>query len=334
MRFLQYLPELERRGLSFVISPLFKDDYVEALYGGRSTLGLAGRAMLRRFSVLWPARELDLIWMEQEALPWMPWLIEGGLLPRGIPLILDCDDAVFHRYDMHSSRGVRWLLGSKIDAVMRRADLVAAGNGYLAARARSAGAPRVEVVPTVVDAERYRPRNRAGGAVTVGWIGSPSTTRYLDSVTGAVSRASAKAGFDCVAIGAKADQLGDGTFSAQPWTEAAEVDLLQDIDIGIMPLPDTPWARGKCGYKLIQYMACGKPVVASPVGVNTEIVRHGENGFLAETEAEWEEALTRLARDPELRQRMGASGRRRVEREYSLQVQAPRVVELIRSVVA
>jgi glycosyltransferase involved in cell wall biosynthesis len=112
------------------------------------------------------------------------------------------------------------------------------------------------------------------------------------------------------------------------------VELLQDIDIGVMPLPDTPWERGKCGYKLIQYMACGKPVVASPVGVNSEIVRHGESGFLAETDAEWEEALTMLAADPGLRQRMGAAGRRRVEEEYSLQVQAPRLIELICSMVA
>jgi glycosyltransferase involved in cell wall biosynthesis len=113
------------------------------------------------------------------------------------------------------------------------------------------------------------------------------------------------------------------------WSEAAEVPFLQAVDIGIMPLSDTPWARGKCGYKLIQYMACGLPVVASPVGVNAEIVEHGVNGFLATTEAEWSEALATLLRDPALRQRMGAAGRRKVEEHYSLQVWGPRVAALL-----
>jgi glycosyltransferase involved in cell wall biosynthesis len=335
LRLLQYLPELEKAGLSFTVQPLFGDDYVKALYGGHSKLAAMARGLLRRVSALRRPRGFDAVWMEQEALPWAPWLVEGGLLPREIPLILDCDDAVFHRYDMHSSATVRRLLGRKVDAVMRRAALVTAGNGYLAARACSAGAVRIEIVPTVVDAARYRPHSPPGSeGVIVGWIGSPNTARYLALAAKALSRAACRRSLTGVAIGARPDQVRDTLFTAKPWAEATEVGLLRDIDVGIMPLPDTPWERGKCGYKLIQYMACGKPVIASPVGVNTEIVRHGENGFLAETEAEWEEALTALAADPELRKRMGAAGRRRVEEEYSLQVQAPRLVELIRSVVA
>src|SRR6056297_1871598 len=104
------------------------------------------------------------------------------------------------------------------------------------------------------------------------------------------------------------------------------------MDIGVMPLPDTPWMRGKCGYKLIQYMACGLPVIASPVGVNAEIVEHGVNGFLVGTDEEWKSALTILLKDPDLRRRMGREGRKKVEREYSLQVQGPRVARLLREV--
>ena len=107
---------------------------------------------------------------------------------------------------------------------------------------------------------------------------------------------------------------------------------VQAMDIGIMPLPDQTWARGKSGYKLIQYMACGLPVVASPVGGNSELVAHGETGFLATSPEEWRAALTRLLDDPELRKRIGAAGRERVVKEYSLAVHAPRLVELLRSV--
>jgi hypothetical protein len=105
------------------------------------------------------------------------------------------------------------------------------------------------------------------------------------------------------------------------------------MDIGIMPLTDTPWSRGKCGYKLIQYMACGLPVVASPVGVNTHIVEHGVNGFLAASDAEWRDALYKLARDPGLRQKMGTAGRLKVETDYSLAAWGPRVAAMLSHVV-
>jgi hypothetical protein len=114
--------------------------------------------------------------------------------------------------------------------------------------------------------------------------------------------------------------------------EETEVSAIQSMDIGVMPLTDTPWARGKCGYKLIQYMACGLPVIASPVGVNKDIVEHGVNGFLAETDKEWCSAIETLLSDSELRRRMGAAGRKKVEESYSLQVWGPRVAQMLRGV--
>lgn len=117
-----------------------------------------------------------------------------------------------------------------------------------------------------------------------------------------------------------------------PWAEETEGRLIQSMDIGIMPLDDTPWSRGKCGYKLIQYMACGLPVVASPVGVNSEIVEDGVTGFLASSDAEWRDAISRLLADADLRRRMGEAGRKRMEELYSLQVWGPRVAEMLRQV--
>ena len=133
-------------------------------------------------------------------------------------------------------------------------------------------------------------------------------------------------------LGAQLEAQSIGNLEVIAWSEDTEVDTIQSMDIGVMPLPDTPWARGKCGYKLIQYMACSLPVIASPVGVNKEIVEHGINGFLAETHDEWVKALNTLLGDADLRQRMGAAGRAKVEREYSLQVYGPKVANLLSGV--
>ena len=124
-----------------------------------------------------------------------------------------------------------------------------------------------------------------------------------------------------------------GTLKILPWAEETEVNLIQDMDIGVMPLPDTHWTRGKCGYKLIQYMACGLPAIASPVGVNCDIVADGVNGFLAENDDEWRTEIKKLLDDPDLRHRMGTAGRKKVEEQYSLQVWGPRVAQMLRGVV-
>jgi len=332
----QFARYLEGEGIHLQLEPFFDDAYVKAIYGtDRRSLSVAGH-FIRRASALFRSAEADAIWMEKEAFPWLPWMIERACLPRSIPLIVDYDDAIFHRYDMHRSGVVRTLLGKKIDSVMRRADLVLAGNPYLAERARTARANRVEIIPTVVDLERYTPTGsrRDSKPVVIGWVGSPTTALYLAPVKRLLSRLATRYPISCVAIGARQDQVADGPFIATAWSEANEVKLLSEIDIGIMPLPDEPYTQGKCGYKLIQYMACGLPVVASAVGVNKEIVREGENGFLATSDREWEDALVRLILDPDLRRRMGVAGRIRVEAEFSLQRQAPRLEQLLRSVTA
>jgi glycosyltransferase involved in cell wall biosynthesis len=270
------------------------------------------------------------VWIEKELLPWVPAFAEFMLLPRGVRVILDYDDAVFHRYDMHASVAVRAVLGQKLDKLMARADLVLAGNGYLAERARQAGAKRVAIVPTVVDLERYCPTSHElEGPVTVGWIGSPNTAPYLDQVKPVVNALAAGGRIRAVAIGARQDQVDGSAFEAVSWTEESEVDHLARCDIGIMPLTDTPWERGKCGYKLIQYMALALPVVASPVGVNTTLVGP-DSGFLARDEKEWRAALLSLASDAGKRRMQGAAGREKVAKEYSLQVWAGRLSGLLR----
>ena len=331
LRTMQYIPYLQAAGLDVEVSSLFDAAYLTDMYRGvrkPSQLMTYYRRRLERMRGAQP----DIIWLEKEALPWLPWLAERTALPRGVPVVSDYDDAIFHRYDRHRSKLVRFSLGNKIDRVMAHSALVTAGNSYLAERAASAGSSQIRIVPTVVDVDAYHVQPSHVGACRprVGWIGTPETwekfgqpmldlVRQVGSTHHAVFRA----------VGAGQAQPNSEDVEFLDWSEDSEVSLIQGMNIGIMPLPDTPWARGKCGYKLIQYMACGLPVVASPVGVNSDIVEHGVNGFLAETDAEWKTVLEMLLRDPDLRRQMGAAGRKKVEEHYSLQVWGPRVAAML-----
>lgn len=338
MRFMQYLPYIADAGIDVTVSPLFLDAYVAGLQSGRRDAADMARSYLRRLRILLSCRKYDLLWIEKESLPWLPARFEQALLSARIPYVLDYDDAVFHYYDQHRHAPVRRILGGKHAALMRGAALVVAGNAYLADFARLAGAGRVEVVPTAIDLERYDPCAIQGatncmGPPAVGWIGQRATAAFLQPLVPVFDRLAAEGTGRFIAIGIDTKALGLPMDSI-PWSERTEVDSIRNLDVGIMPLVDGPFERGKCGYKLIQYMACGLAVVASPVGVNRQIVKHGENGFLAETPAEWAKALETLLADVDLRQRMGRAGRQVVEREYCTRVTGPRLVELLMGVAA
>jgi glycosyltransferase involved in cell wall biosynthesis len=332
-RSFQYLPWLDAAGIEVAVVPLFSDAYVAALQRGQKNLQEIKRAYPRRVKALLNARSFDLIWIEKEALPWLPAWMERLLTPTGIPYVLDYDDAVFHYYDRHRNFFARALLAGKHPALMRGAALVVAGNDYLAGFARQAGARRVELVPTVIDLDRYpaavqKAVTEPSALPCVGWIGQRSTASFLLPYKPLFQRLSAAGQARFAVIGIDASAL-DLPMESIPWSEQTEATAIAGFDIGIMPLVDEPFARGKCGYKLIQYMACGLPVVASPVGVNRQIVEHGVNGFLAETPGQWERALQLLLVDADLRKRMGLAGRRKTERDYCIQITGPKLVELL-----
>lgn len=336
MRTLQYVPALRGMGWSVDIAPLLDDGYVRALYSGSPKVLHVLRAYGRRFRQGATLRNYDVVLVEKEMFPWLPWFIESMLLSRCRSVVVDYDDAIFHQYDLSDSGIVRAFLGQKIDRVMASADAVVVGNDYLSERATKAGCRRVEWIPTVIDASRYFERSveKAPDSVTVGWIGTPSTAKLLKPLFPVFADIARETGVRFQAIGARADQLDGSPFEAVEWSEDREVSLLSSLDIGIMPLQDEPWQRGKCGYKLIQYMACGLPVVASPVGVNASLVSHGRDGYLASTESEWKNALIQLIDSVELRRRMGREGASKVRRTYTLQAQAPRLAKVLESVVA
>ena len=338
LRMFQYLPFLQSAGMEFTVIPLLPQWYLDYIYarGSASFQWLDFfKSFGQRLQQVLFLKNYDLVWIQGEIFPWLPAFAEELLSFRKIPYVVDYDDAIFHRYDEHRSCLVRKLLGRKIESVMLRSDLVVAGNDYIARKAELAGARQVAMLPTVVDRDRYRPREtkRAGALFTIGWIGSPSTFAYLDLVIPALRALRFTIDFKLLLIGSGPIDIPDIQVEYHPWSETTEVDLLRHCDVGIMPLADAPWERGKCGFKLIQYMACALPVIASPVGANCHIVSHEKNGFLASTLKDWEGYLHLLSSDSALREKLGKAGRARVETDFSLQVCAPKLLKLFQAVV-
>jgi len=349
LRSYQYLPILREFGFEIDVAPLLDDSYLEDLYNGRKKkkVNLAHRYLARFLKVI-SYRKYDLLWIEKELFPWLPSWVEEWLSAFGGKYIVDYDDAVFHRYDMLENELQKKIIGSKIDRVMKGAELVIAGNDYLAERAVKSGAKKVEYIPTVIDLDRYPMgngvKNKRITAVQnknfeivqdeifkIGWIGSPVTAQYLYHVEPALTQVCRNNKACLKTIGAGPLKMKNIIVKDLPWSEETEVSSIDNFDVGIMPLPDEPWTRGKCGYKLIQYMACGKPVIASGVGANIEIIDHGRNGFLVNSENEWVKAFTRLSKDRGLREKMGRCGREKVESEYCIQVTAPKLIRILQA---
>jgi glycosyltransferase involved in cell wall biosynthesis len=265
-----------------------------------------------------------------ELLPLMPGWVERSLLPR--PYIYDFDDAFYLKYRSGKLGVMRPFLGGKFDAVIAGAAAVTAGNNTLADYARGKNT-NTHLLPTVVDTERYMPASRPRNDIfTVGWIGSPSTAPYLTELVGPLSLIGKESPVRLVVIGGKAPSIPNVAVEEIEWSEQTEVVLINTFDVGVMPLPDDDWARGKCAFKLIQYMACAVPVVASRVGANIDVVQT-DCGFLATGEREWVDALRFIRDQPLARRQMGKAGRLRVGQHYSLHRNLPILADIIRKTV-
>jgi len=330
MRSLQYLPWFESSGIEPVVLPLIDDvmlryKYQHGAYRFQDLLFTYSQ----RIRALIGRQKFDLIWIEKEALPWFPVWFEKWLL-QSTPYILDFDDAIFHNYDLHRLAWVRFIYGRRIDHLMAGAALVIGGNCYLAERAAVAGTKQVGVIPTVVDLPRYTPKQDYSVTVKprIVWIGSPSTVRYLMDLAEPLRALAKQQSYVLRVIGGDV-MLPGVEVESLTWTLETEAELIAECDIGIMPLHDTPWEQGKCAYKLIQYMACGLPTVASPIGANRDVVIEAETGFFADKASEWEEQMALLLRDIALRERLGLAGRVRVEDEYCLQQTAPKLLNIL-----
>lgn len=332
VRLSQFQPGLAAVDIKLQIQSLLDDAYLQRSFSGRPpSLQSLFAAYGRRLQALRQPDRFDLAIVYAELLPFLPGWLERQLLQ--IPFLYDCDDAFFLKYRSGRLRLLQPLLGAKADRLMAAAVAVTAGNTTLAAHARRFNRS-VTVVPSVVDTDRFRPAvsppvECSGGPFTVGWIGSPSTAPYLDLLVEPLQQLALDRSVRLLVVGGPAPVITGVEVLEQPWSLEQEVPLIQQFDVGVMPLPDTLWARGKCAYKLIQCMACGIPVVASPVGANVEAVPL-QCGMLADTQEQWLAAFRLLAADADLRQRMGRAARHWVVERYSLRSALPLLVDVIR----
>jgi glycosyltransferase involved in cell wall biosynthesis len=334
----QWEPLLNRRGVEIVYHAFEDHKLHAALYKpGNLTnkLRFIAQAFARRLSSVRQVKAYDAVYLFREAALLGPPIFERLFERSGVPVIFDFDDAIFVPYVSPANGYLSYLkFPSKTRTICRLATHVMAGNAYLADYARQVN-DQVTILPTTIDTEKYRLEKRPENHIPIiGWSGSYSTVQHLDTLRTALGKLARQEQFRLRVIGTPRYEIDGVDVEAMSWRAATEVADLRPIDIGVMPLPDDKWSRGKCGLKALQYMALGIPTLCSPVGVNGEIIRDGENGFLAATEDQWIDRLTRLLKSAELRKRMGLAGRATVEANYSALSQAPRVYDIFASVVA
>lgn len=340
-RFYKIVPFLRAAGHQVVILAPLPDWVFRSLYGclfGKPRGRFSGKfsEYLRDVlypCVIWPTRRMqvtrwaawaDMVIVQRELYRAGDWSLENELRKRVPHFVWDYDDALYAVNAFGAS--------GHVNEVIRMADLVLAGNHTLAGYVKELGRPAV-VVPTCVDVQRYtsHPNCTAKGKIIVGWVGNPFNLRHFEVVVRALRRVCLQYPEVVIRIvtDGQRDALPGVRLEYKKWSLANEIEDLSSFDIGIMPLIDDEYTRGKCGFKLIQYMAAGLPTVSSPVGVNVQIVRNGVDGVLAATEDEWVEGLSQLIRNPEIRSRLGNEARRVIAERFDIQVAAGIVLESI-----
>jgi len=344
-RIAQFMPYLASVGIHVTLDSLFTPEFFRQVYKpghyARKAVTFAALS-LKRLDSLRDSSRYDLILVYREIFPIGPALIERLLTARRRPpVVFDFDDAIFLPSVSDANRLIAvFKQPQKVASIVRHSDHVITGNEFLADYARRFNSS-VTTIPTCVDTDRFVPLSGASQMPPapprepiVGWIGSPTTASYIRGLTNVLRRVRERHPFVLRVSGAGVPLTIPGIeIENRPWSLANEVELFNTCDIGVYPLDDDEWSKGKCGFKAIEFMACGVPVVASAVGVNRTIVQDGANGFLASTEDEWVEKLSRLLTDVELRRRFAAAGRRTIEDGYSLRVNAPALASTLRAVV-
>jgi len=289
-------------------------------------------------------KRYTLVLIEYELFPYFPALFEYILYKRGIRYIVDYDDAIFHKYDMSKNKLIYGFLKNKIAKVMKYADHVIVCNTYLESYAKKYNDNAFRL-PTVVQLDKYKKEmetfskqeliKKEDDTFVIGWIGSRTTSVYILEILPAIEKfvtTYPNVQFDLVGFDSNLlshEELEKYHMNVITWKEEKEIENILNFDVGVMPLNDDPWSRGKCGFKLVQYMSCSKPVIASPVGVNILLVKEDENGFLAKTVDEWFSAFEKLYLDKSLRKKMSEYNFHKIETEYSHEKNCSAYVELI-----
>lgn len=340
-RYEQYIPFLEENGFqcetSYIISE--KDDKI--FYGAGNYFGkfkILLKSHWHRWQELKHSKDYDIIFVQREAFMTGTWLYEKKYAQSTAKLVFDFDDAIWIPQISTGNKRLSFLKNfDKTQEIIRLSDLVIAGNEYLANYARQFN-PNTAIIPTTVDTDEHHRLdfpNKPKDKICIGWSGSFSTLPHFETAEPAL-----KIIQDKYPNKVYFKIMGDGTYYNESlqtqgiaWKKETEVQELSEIDIGIMPLPDDEWAKGKCGMKSLLYMAVEATSVISPVGVNTEIIQDGENGFLASTTEEWVAKLSELIENPEHIPKFGKKGRETVIERYSVLSQREKYVEMLKNLI-
>jgi glycosyltransferase involved in cell wall biosynthesis len=327
-RFEQYFSKLEARGFTYEVRSFLNSQNWQLFFKpGKPILkaGLLLSGYLRRFMVLFKAVRYDFVFIHREATPLGPpvieWIIAKVLRKK---IIYDFDDAIWLTDRAHEPklfRIAKWR--SKVSRICRWAYKASCGNEYLRSYAARTN-PNAVFNPTTIDTEyRHNPSlfkvKKNEHVITLGWTGSHSTLKYLHEIEGVLQRIEAEIpAVRIMVIADRQPELALRSLVYVPWNEKTEIEDLSVLDIGLMPLPDDEWAKGKCGFKILQYLALEIPAIASPVGVNANMIHEGETGYLCTVELEWYVALKKLIENKDLRKLMGTRGRQFVKAHYSV----------------
>ncbi len=332
----QWEPILSENGIEITYAPFETEELKNVLHGrGRvlAKVNAVTRNMRRRSRELSDLGEFDLVYLFREAALLGPPWFERKIGRSKVPVIFDFDDAIFHSYKSPSNGYLSYLkFPGKAAEICRLSTHIMAGNEYLADYSRQYN-QNVTIVPTTIDADKYKVADKGAGpaTLTIGWSGSFSTIQHLDTIRDVLQELAQTESFRLRVIGSPDYEIEGVDVDSVQWRSETEIADLEKMDIGLMPLPDDNWSKGKCGLKALQYMALEIPTICSPVGVNSTIIQEGKNGFLAGDKAEWIEKLKLLIHDTDLRRQIGRAGRLTVEQEYSAKVIAPRVAEIFRT---
>lgn len=334
-RFEQYLDRLTEAGHTWHLAPFISVATWNILYKSGHTLAKATGILsgfLRRIGQLFTVPQYDFVFIHREASPIGPpifeWIIANILGKR---IIYDFDDAIWLANTSEANKlvaGIKW--HHKVNSICRWAYKVSCGNAYLRDYASQFNAQAI-VNPTTIDTEHLhnRVRNQQQQAkLVVGWTGTHSTLKYLDQVVPVLSRLEQEFDFEFRVISNQPPSLPLRSLVYQPWRKETEIEDLLSFHVGLMPLEDDMWAKGKCAFKALQYMALGEPALVSPVGMNTEVVQNNVNGYVCASPTDWETSLRKLLLNPELRQSLGAEARQTIVERYSVAANWPNFLAL------
>ena len=323
-RFEQYIPYLEANGFrcywSFLLNQ--KDDKEYYKHGNIiSKADILIRSWNKRYKEIKRIEKYDLLFIQRECFMLGTSFFERQFSKHS-KIIYDFDDAIWLKNVSEANKQFSFLKNpDKIASIIKISQLVIAGNKYLASYAKNFN-NNVKVIPTTIDTSNHhaaRKKHKNKHTIVIGWTGSNTTLKYLFLLNDTIKKLNKDKKIEFVVISDKKPNLDWMNLKFIPWNKKTEIEDLLRIDIGVMPIPNTKWAKGKCGFKILQYQALGIPPIASPIGVNSAIIQDGENGFLANTTEEWVEKISLLIEDAELRNKMGKKGRQTVEEKYSVE---------------